>query len=99
MPSTSAASRARSRGTIRPLEPGAPRALGDRQRAAARAQLAAERQLAEDRHALERLGRHWPLAARMPHGDREVEARAVLAQVRGREVDRDRGAAGTRSRS
>ena len=46
--------------------PVARRALGDRERAAARAQLAAERQLAEDRPALERLGGHLPAAARMP---------------------------------
>jgi hypothetical protein len=64
-------------------------ALGDRQRPAARPQLAAERQLPEDRPAVERLGRDLAVGREDPHGDREVEARAGLAQVGGREVRGD----------
>ena len=82
-----------------PREPGACRPLGDRQRAAAGADLAVEPELAEDRVALKRIGRE--LAAGREDGarDRQVVARARLAQRRRREVDRDALAAGTRSRS
>ena len=59
------------------------------QRSADAAELAAERQLSAERAALERLGRHLPAGGEQPDGDREVEARARLAHVRGREVDRD----------
>ena len=72
-----------------PVEPLAHGALGDREHAAARPQLAAQRELAEDREALERAG--GDLAARREDAarDREVEAGPRLAQVRGREVDGD----------
>ena len=70
-----------------PLEPLAHGALGDGEDAAAGPQLSAERELTEDREALERAG--GDLAARRQDagGDREVEPGPRLAQVRGREVD------------
>ena len=63
------------------------RALGHREHAAYRPYLAAERQLAEDRHALERLG--GQLAGRRQHaaGDRQVEAGSRLTQRSRSEVD------------
>ena len=73
---TSAASGPRARGTISPRCRRARDALGDGERPAARPQLAAERQLAEDRPALERLGRHLPARGEHADRDREVEARA-----------------------
>ena len=83
--------RARARaGTTSPSSPARARALGHRERAAAGPQLAAERELAEDRAgARARSAGTWPLAARIAAGDREVEARPGLAQVRRREVDGD----------
>ena len=96
---TSAASRARARGSSSRGEPGRARALRHRERAADRAHLAGQRQLAHDRAAGQRVGASWPLAAEDRDRERQVEARAHLAQVRRREVDRDPLAAGTRSRS
>ena len=53
------------------------------------AQLPAERQLAEHRPAVDLDGRELLGRRQQPAGRREVEARADLAQVRGREVDGD----------
>src|SRR5439155_7126983 len=76
-------------GDEEPLVPVAPGAEGDRERAAHGTEPAAERELAAYRRALERFSRD--LAARRQHadGEREVEARARLAQMRGREVGGD----------
>ncbi len=89
IPSTSAASAARSRGTISPSQATATRALGGGEDAAAGTQLAAERQLAEDRPPLQSLGR--TLTAGGEQADREpgVEARADLGQAGRREIGRD----------
>ena len=86
---TSAASRARLRGTNKRGEavaPGAPRRPPARR---GPTDVAGERQLADDRAADERVARE--LAARREDRDRErqVEARADLAQVGRRQVDRD----------
>jgi hypothetical protein len=72
-----------------PAHPLLPRGLRDRERAPATAQPAAERELTEDDDLGERVLRD--LAARREHGerDRQVEARAALAQVGGREVGDD----------
>ena len=80
-----------------PLEPGAPRALGDRERTAHGPDAAVERELADRRVLGEPLGRN--LARRREHRerDREVEARAFLPQARRREVDRDPLSAATRA--
>ena len=72
-----------------PLEPGPPGALGHGERAAARADLAVEGELAEDRKALQRLGGDVARGGQDRAGDREVEAGPRLAQRRGREVDGD----------
>ena len=64
-------------------------ALRDSEHAAAVTQLATERQLAEDRPALQVLGRDLLGCREQPAGGCEVEAGTDLAQVRGREVDRD----------
>ena len=47
----------------------------------------AQRELAAQRAAVERPRRHLPARREHAHGDRQVEARARLAHVRGREVD------------
>ena len=72
-----------------PVEPVSPRALGDGERAAARAQLAAEGQLAEDRPAVDALRGHLAAGDEQAARGREVVAGPRLRQVRGREVDRD----------
>ena len=64
--------------------PGAQRGV---QRAPDRPQLSAQRELAGQRVAMEVLGRHLSARREQAHGDREVEARARLPHVRGREVD------------
>ena len=92
--------RTRSTGTSSRSTPAPRGALGHRERAAARAQLAAERQLAEHRQPRRaRSAGSCPLAARTPQRDRQVEARARLAQRGRREVDGDAACAGTRSPS
>ena len=67
----------------------APSAGRGRERAAHRPQLAAERELAAERARAERFLRHLPAGRQHADGDRQVEARARLAHVRGREVHRD----------
>ena len=62
-------------------------------------ELAAQRQLAADRGATSASAGTCPLAAEQPHRDREVEARARLAHVRGREVGGQPLHAGSRARS
>ena len=73
-------------GHDQPRVAGAPRTVCHRDRAVDRAQRAAQRELAADRVRGEVVPRQ--LVARGEHGDgqREVEARPRLAQVRGREV-------------
>ena len=88
-PSTSAASRGALERHDEPVEPEPPRALGRGERPRAGAHLAAERQLAEDRQRSSARRRDRALGGEDRAGDREVEAGARLAQVRGREVDRD----------
>ena len=56
------------------------------QRAAHRAQLAAQRQLADQGAVLELLGRNLRAGRQQPNRDGQVEARARLAHVRGRKV-------------
>ena len=70
-------------------DPGVAGAFGDAQHAMAVAQLSAKRELAEHRPARE-LGRGQLLGGHEhPARRREIETRADLAQMRGREVDRD----------
>ena len=88
-PSTSARLSRASRDDDQPGQPGALRSLGDGEGTATAPQLAAERELAEHRPVLERLGGHLPAGGQDGRGQREVEARADLAQVRRREVGRD----------
>ena len=85
----SAASRRRLGRAEEPLEPGSPRALGDRERAAHRPHPSVERELADRGVLSEPLGRNLPRRRQHRERDREVEARAFLAQARRREVDGD----------
>ena len=71
------------------LVTGRPRPERSRQRPTDGPQLAAQGQLAAERASLERLGRHLAAGGEQADGDREVEARACLAHVRGREVHGD----------
>ena len=71
------------------VEPVAPCALGHGERPAARAQLAAEGQLAEDGPAVDALRRHLAAGDEQSARRREVVARPRLREVRGCEVDRD----------
>jgi hypothetical protein len=68
------------------------RSLGRRDRPGHRAHPAVEPELPDAGVRLEPLGRH--LRRRREHGerDREIEARSLLAERGGREVDRDRAA-------
>ena len=72
-----------------PLEPGAPRALGDGERAAHGPDAAVERELADGRVLGEPLGRKLPRRRQHRERDREVEAGSFLAQTGGSEVDGD----------
>ena len=81
---TSALARDDEAGEARPA-----RTLGDGQDPAAVAQLPAERELAEDRPALKLGGGQLLGGGQDAAGRREVEAGTHLAQMRGREVDRD----------
>ena len=72
-----------------PLEPGTPRALGDGERAAHRPDPAVERQLADGRVLREPLDRKLPRRRQHRQRDREVEARSLLPQAGGSEVDGD----------
>ena len=81
-----------------PRQPRLPRALGGSEHAADRAQPSVERQLADRRVAAERLRRNLPRRGQHRERDRQVEARPLLPQLRGREVDRDPPRAATRAR-
>ena len=89
-PGTSAASRARLRGSTSRERQMPAGALGDRQRAADRAHVAGQRELADDRAVGDAPRRSsCSEATRMADRHRQVEPRADLAQVGGREVDGD----------
>src|SRR5689334_12602104 len=64
-------------------------ALGDREGAADRADLAGQRELADDRAAGHRVDRQLGRGGEYGEREREVEGGAHLAQVGRREVDRD----------
>ena len=66
-----------------------PRALGDREDAADPPQPAVERELADRSGALERAARELLRRREQRERDRQVETGALLAQLGGREVDRD----------
>ena len=76
-------------GAENPLEPAAPRTLGDGERAAHRPDPAVEGKLADGRVLCEPIDRKLPRRRQHRQRDREVEARAFLPQAGGREVDRD----------
>ena len=65
-----------------------PRPERRRQHATHRSQLAAERELPAHRASLQGLRRHLTAGEEHPDGDREVEARPLLAEAGGRQVDR-----------
>jgi len=71
------------------LEPRGAGRQGDRQGAAHRPDRALESQLAQHRHAPQPLGGDLLGGRKNPHGDREVERRAVFPNVGGGEIDRD----------
>ena len=66
-----------------------PRSLGDREHAADPAQPPVQRELADGSGALEGAARELLRRRQQRQRDRKVETRALLAQLRGREVDRD----------
>ena len=77
-------------------QPLAPRTLGDGDRARDGTNATVERELADAAVLEQPLGRELVRAGEERERDREVEARALLAQRRRREVDRDPVAAGPR---
>ena len=72
-----------------PVEPRAPRALRRHQCPGNRTDPAVERQLAERCDAVERIRRQLLRGSENRQRDRKIEARSLLAQARGREVDGD----------
>ena len=84
--------RRRLRRAEQPLQPHPPRALGDREHAADRAKPSVERELADGRVPLELVARHLPRRGEHGERDRQVEAGALLPQLRRREVDGDAAA-------
>ena len=69
-------------------QPGAPRALRNRERSGDRANATVESELADRRVLREPLGRNLPRRSQHGERDREVEPRALLPQRGRREVDR-----------
>jgi hypothetical protein len=67
---------------------GSQRGVGDRERAAHRLDGAVQTQLAKDGEGCERLPVHLGARAQHRGGERQIESRPCLSQVRGREVDR-----------
>ena len=88
----------RLRRAQQPLDAHAPRALRDREHAADPAQPPVERELADSCMAVELRVRQLPRRREHRERDRQVVARAFLAQARRREVDGDAPAAGTSAR-
>ncbi len=70
-----------------PLEPCAPRALRDREHAADTPQPSVERELAAGCVLRQPVARNLPRRGQQRQRDRQVEARALLLQLGGREVD------------
>ena len=81
--------RPRCRGHDDAPDPPRPRPRRDRQHAAHRPQRAVERQLADEQRVRDRVRADHLRRAQQADRDRQVERRAVLAQVGGREVDGD----------
>ena len=77
------------RRTDQPRKPGLPRALGRREHPADRPQPPVQRELADRRVPAERLGRHLARGGQHGQSNRQVETRALLAQLGWRKVDRD----------
>ncbi len=81
--------RRRLAGTDETRQPGPPGTLGRDQRAGHGPQAAVETELAERRMSGEALDRHLVRGGEQRECDREIEARALLAEGRRRKVDRD----------
>ena len=77
------------RGAQEPREPGLARAFSRCEDAADRPQPSVERELADSRVPTERLRRDLPRGRQHRQSNWEVEPRPFLAQLGGREVDRD----------
>ena len=71
------------------LEPAGPRALSRREHAADRPQAPVQPELADGRVLHDPLRRHLPRGGKDRERDRQVEARTLLSQLRGGEVDGD----------
>ncbi len=70
--------------------------VDERERARHRAHRTVETQLAQHRDAVEHAGGQRVVGAEHPERDREIQSRARLADVAGREVDGDARSAATR---
>ena len=80
---------ARPRCAEDPWQPSAPRSLGQRDHASHGPEAPVEPELADGRVVVEPLARDLARGGEDGQGDREVEARALLPKLRGREIDRD----------
>ena len=88
-PATTLASAAFAAGTSSGAEALAPRVQRDREHPAHRAHAAVERQLAHQERAIESARLHEAGGAEDAHRHRQIEGRALLAQVRRRQVHGD----------